>query len=100
MTAGRRISRTTTGFAPAQRHRSTAGRAHTPTLAQQRAALLGGDTVEWLRELAANAPALTNEQKDAIRAAFRGTTETDRMSDELASCGLDYRRSGSPGQLP
>ena len=43
-----------------------------PTPAQQRAKLLGPDTIAFLSELAAAAPALTEEQKDQIRAAFRG----------------------------
>jgi hypothetical protein len=42
---------------------------HTP--AQRRAALLGDDVVAAIKELVADAPPLTDAQKDAIRAAFR-----------------------------
>jgi hypothetical protein len=45
------------------------------TPAQQRAELLGADTIKFLAELAANAPPLTDAQKDAIRAAFRGARD-------------------------
>jgi hypothetical protein len=41
------------------------------TPAESRAALLGEDTVAYLRELAAAAPPLTEAQRDVICAAFR-----------------------------
>jgi excisionase family DNA binding protein len=50
-----------------------AGQSGQKTPAQQRAAVLGADTVEFLHELAAAAPPLSDAQKDTIRAAFRGT---------------------------
>jgi hypothetical protein len=42
-----------------------------PTPGERRAELLGDETIAFLRELAANAPPLTEEQRDVIRAAFR-----------------------------
>jgi hypothetical protein len=44
----------------------------TKTPAAQRADLPGDDVVQHLRELAADAPPLTDEQRDVVAAAFRG----------------------------
>lgn len=44
----------------------------TVTPAQQRAEVLGEETVQAIAEKAAAAPALSEEQRDTIRAAFRG----------------------------
>lgn len=41
--------------------------------AERRRAALGDDVVQWLQELAANAGPLTNEQRDIIKSAFRGS---------------------------
>jgi excisionase family DNA binding protein len=41
------------------------------TPAEQQAALLGEDTLAWIRELVAAAGPLSEAQRDAIRAAFR-----------------------------
>jgi hypothetical protein len=49
-----------------------AGQSGQPTPAQQRAELLGDDTITFLRELAEKAPPLTEAQRDTVRAAFRG----------------------------
>ena len=49
-----------------------AGQTGQPSPAAQRAALLGNDTIEALHALAAAAPALTDAQRDQIRAAFSG----------------------------
>lgn len=38
--------------------------------AQRRAELLSAETLAYLRQLAADAPPLTDEQRDEIRAAF------------------------------
>lgn len=45
-----------------------------PKPAQERAKLLDADTISFLSELASAAPALTEEQRDTIRAAFRGAS--------------------------
>ena len=46
--------------------------AHSTTPAQQRAELLGEETVQAVAEIAAAAPPLSAEQEDTIRSAFRG----------------------------
>jgi hypothetical protein len=43
------------------------------TPAQQRRELLGDEAIEAIQQLAATAPALTSEQRDTIRQAFKGT---------------------------
>ena len=42
------------------------------TLAEKRRELLGDDSIEHIRTLVAAAPPLTEQQRDAIRAAFAG----------------------------
>ena len=42
------------------------------TPADRRRELLGDETIAELRELAEHAPTLTQQQKDDIRAVFRG----------------------------
>jgi hypothetical protein len=46
------------------------------TPAQKRAELLGEETIAPIREQAEKAPPLSEEVRDAIRAAFRGNTST------------------------
>jgi excisionase family DNA binding protein len=46
----------------------------TITPAQQRAKLLGEETVQAIAESAAAAPALSESQQDTIRAAFKGSS--------------------------
>lgn len=46
--------------------------------AKRRAELLSADTVRYLEELAAEAPPLTDEQRDIIRAAFKRRTGSVR----------------------
>ena len=63
--------------------------------AQQRAELLDADTIAWLEELAAEAPPLTSEQRDTIRAAFRGGRNNQAVKSKD-----DARRLGNRENLP